>query len=727
MDRPLLAENFSAAESLDAWSGRSLHDWNTFRDGGLRLVEYLHYVGYNGLMISVAADGSAIYPSATLEPTPRYDTGVFFGTGPGPGAEGRAGDVVAAVRSRGLATDSVDRVRRAAAGIGSPPPRRRRRQRTGSNGSVRRGCLAAELRPAARPGPVLQHAWTRACRRRCCAVVREFADRYAPHRSLAGLALRLSAYGYAQLPGPDWGMDDGTIARFQRDTRLQVPGEGPNASPPGPPSSTATSIAPQWLRWRADQLHQFYRRVAADVGRRAQRGTALPGRGRNVLRHRKSRPNCAPSCRPETPWSNRSSHAGIDLRQYQDDRGHRAAAAGTDRARRAARRPGGRPGNRPDARRRPLLPQPSLPRQPLLPSARRKSASPRSISRARSNRLYTWLTDAGGAVGSARTGGDSSTASRPWIRKSSSTAAGCCRWARKNRCATWWRSIAGCRPCGLRRRATDQGDAALAAGDVPLCLLPRPDLRLRRQRRPLRGRRPQVQARSRRGLPTPSPGRPAAGRLAAARTPTASSGRSNWGPTSWRRRCFPSRTRSCTIRKSPSARGVESALALQHPPTGRPGGGACGRPRPLQVLDNPELRTARHCRRSRARLGHLPPARREPCNSMSRRNTAAAAPCTSPATGRSPAWSAVGSSRRPRDDFPCRSGSAWPTPASQPPLRLALEGKLDGRDYYRFAAIGQPQAAASRRAHRRPVAAIHLPGRRPAAGRALRACTSASI
>ncbi len=27
----------------------------------------------------------------------------------------------------------------------------------------------------------------------------------------------------------------------------------------------------------------------------------------------------------------------------------------------------------------------------------------------------------------------------------------------------------------------------------------------------------------------------------------------------------------------------------------------------------------------------------------------------------------------------------------QPPLRLALEGKLDGRDYYRFAAIGQPQ------------------------------------
>ena len=81
LDRPLFPENFSAAQSLDSWSGRSLHDWTTFHNGGLRLVEYLQYAGYNGLMISVAADGSAIYPSELLEPTPRYDTGMFFGTG----------------------------------------------------------------------------------------------------------------------------------------------------------------------------------------------------------------------------------------------------------------------------------------------------------------------------------------------------------------------------------------------------------------------------------------------------------------------------------------------------------------------------------------------------------------------------------------------------------------------------------------------------------------------
>src|SRR5262249_59643454 len=59
--------------------------WHTFFQGGTRLVQYLRHVGYNALMLSVFADGSTIYPSQILEPTPRYDTGVFFATGQDPG------------------------------------------------------------------------------------------------------------------------------------------------------------------------------------------------------------------------------------------------------------------------------------------------------------------------------------------------------------------------------------------------------------------------------------------------------------------------------------------------------------------------------------------------------------------------------------------------------------------------------------------------------------------
>jgi len=57
--------------------------------------------------------------------------------------------------------------------------------------------------------------------------VRELAAAYGEHPSFAGLALQLSPDGYAQLPGPEWGLDDATIARFERDTKVRLPGEGP--------------------------------------------------------------------------------------------------------------------------------------------------------------------------------------------------------------------------------------------------------------------------------------------------------------------------------------------------------------------------------------------------------------------------------------------------------------------------------------------------------------------
>ncbi len=84
LNRPLFNENFSANESLDSYSGRSLDDWQTFYEGTTRLVEYLQHAGHNGLMLAVLADGSSIYPSALLEPTPLYDNGAFFDQGQDP-------------------------------------------------------------------------------------------------------------------------------------------------------------------------------------------------------------------------------------------------------------------------------------------------------------------------------------------------------------------------------------------------------------------------------------------------------------------------------------------------------------------------------------------------------------------------------------------------------------------------------------------------------------------
>ena len=61
-----------------------MDDWVTFYEAGRRLIEYLQYAGYNAVVLSVLARGGTIYPSDLLNPTPRYDTGVFFSTGQDP-------------------------------------------------------------------------------------------------------------------------------------------------------------------------------------------------------------------------------------------------------------------------------------------------------------------------------------------------------------------------------------------------------------------------------------------------------------------------------------------------------------------------------------------------------------------------------------------------------------------------------------------------------------------
>ena len=78
---------------------------DVFRRGDAA-AEYLNSVGYNGLMLSVYSEGSTIYPSPLLQPTPRFDTGAFFDRGAGSAAQGRARIGPAAVRPARIEADS---------------------------------------------------------------------------------------------------------------------------------------------------------------------------------------------------------------------------------------------------------------------------------------------------------------------------------------------------------------------------------------------------------------------------------------------------------------------------------------------------------------------------------------------------------------------------------------------------------------------------------------------
>lgn len=267
LDRPLFPENFSAGESQGALSDLSVDDWQTFHEGGTRLVEYLQHVGYNGLMLSVYADGSSLYPSPLLEPTPRYDTGAFFATGQDPVRK----DVLEMLLRM---FDRQDLRLIPALEFASPLPELEAVVRAGGPEAEGLHWIGPEgltwlqvYGPHRGKAPYYNLLHPRV-QEAMLAVIRELAANYGQHPSLAGLALQLSGHGYAQLPGPEWGMDDVTIAAFEREMKLQLS----TATGPDRYAQRAQALSflgpdgrrqwrKEWLDWRAAQAARFYRRA----------------------------------------------------------------------------------------------------------------------------------------------------------------------------------------------------------------------------------------------------------------------------------------------------------------------------------------------------------------------------------------------------------------------------------------------------------------------------------
>ncbi len=296
--RPLVPENFGAAETLDAASGRSLKDWQTFYQGASRLVEYLNYVGYGGQMLTVMADGSTIYPSALVEPTPRYDNGIHFEAAQDPMRKDALELMLRLFDREGLKLIP-------ALQFAAPLPELETRLRIGGEEAVGIQLIGPDGTPyvdkrSPLPGvaphynplnPLVQDAML--------AVVRELVQRYKEHPSFAGLAIEMSADSFTQLPGELWGLDDATIARFQKETGVELPGAGEarfaqRAQFLADPSQAKARDA--WLNWRGEVLAHFYRQVRNELIS-ARRDATLYLAATNLFDSPDAQRRCAPRCR----------------------------------------------------------------------------------------------------------------------------------------------------------------------------------------------------------------------------------------------------------------------------------------------------------------------------------------------------------------------------------------------------------------------------------------------
>jgi len=262
-DRPLFAENFSAPGRLDASLAQAVDDWTTFYEGGRRLAEYLHHAGYNAAFVSVLADGSSLYPSEQLQPTPRHDTGLLGNEGLDPLRKDALELLLRIFDREQLSLVPVIQ-------FAAPLPRLEQALRQaplsesgirliGPDGASWLGGRIPQRGLAPYYNPLNEDVQSA-----MLDVVRELAKRYAGHQSLDGLALQLGGAGYATLPGPEWGLDDRTVDHFSRDTKIDLPAAGPKRF-----ARRAELLLGEhreaWLRWRATEMMELYQRMQAEI------------------------------------------------------------------------------------------------------------------------------------------------------------------------------------------------------------------------------------------------------------------------------------------------------------------------------------------------------------------------------------------------------------------------------------------------------------------------------
>ncbi len=252
--RPTFAENFGAAEKLDPGSGLSVDSWSTFLEGSKRLAKHVRYRGQNGVFVSVAADGGALYPSARLGSSPRYDTGMLATTAPDPIRKDVLELLLRIADREGLRIIPTLQ-------LASPLPQLEALRLRNSDCGIRiADCGDYGFR---NPQSAIRNPYNplnRNVQAELELILAELADRYSHHPSMAGVAIQLSSQGVTMLPGLAWGLDDPTVQRFSQDTGIAIAGDGPRRF-----RHRAKQLLGEhrdaWQQWRADQLTALYRRL----------------------------------------------------------------------------------------------------------------------------------------------------------------------------------------------------------------------------------------------------------------------------------------------------------------------------------------------------------------------------------------------------------------------------------------------------------------------------------
>ena len=264
LSKPDLAGNFGAAENFDPGNGTSVQGWATFLEGARRLAQTLRLSGYNGMMLSVAADGSGLYPSRILQPSPRYDTGLLASSGQDPMRKDVLEMLLRVFDREGIRVFPTVQ-------LAAPLPHLEALRLSGDVRSTGIACVGYNGQSWLDENPTNEglapfyNPLNDQVQAELVAMVAELTTRYGKHASFAGVGVQLSGEGYGLMPGLDWGLDDSTVSQFSNATGIAMPHRGADRF-----QQRANVLLGEhrqtWQRWRTDKLSQLYARLAKPLG-----------------------------------------------------------------------------------------------------------------------------------------------------------------------------------------------------------------------------------------------------------------------------------------------------------------------------------------------------------------------------------------------------------------------------------------------------------------------------
>lgn len=309
-ESPLFAENFGALATMDVDLAQPLDDWRMFYVGAQRLIQYLKANSYRGAFITVACDGSSIFPSQHLASTPKHDNGVFFNTGQDPIRKDVLEMLFRMFKREGLTLVP-------SLALSSPLPAvEALRTSDSSAGQVVNGFDLVDLNSIKRQRIVggtlpvynplddrIQQAVTQ--------VVEEIADRYKQHSSFDGIAVVCRPDTYSLLPGRQWGYDNATVKKFIESQSDLVESQLDEVR-----GMLTSTLRKQWIQWRAQQMTLWYQSMSSAV-RAALPAGKLYLAPVDLYRNQETASALSPSLHVSNDFKQVMLNTGFDLERLQ--------------------------------------------------------------------------------------------------------------------------------------------------------------------------------------------------------------------------------------------------------------------------------------------------------------------------------------------------------------------------------------------------------------------------